>query len=419
MSTKPDSPSRTKRRRESVSVAPYPPPRKDSTSLNTGHDPAKTALYIPSLQTSTSNLFTNNFSYPSPSSTSPSSCTDLLDCSANKNYVNPADLFNSGSFQPQNFPTPTSASTTSSIFPPTPEFTTYMPSFSSSSKDLNSTRQGSIDYNDLNSLMNSLNDPSSVYKPPPMDDNSLLFNTADNSFSPQQFLYPDVTSPASFTNDSGFQSAHSNTPFQFAWQSTTRSHGSNEYNTSLPFEPSHSSTNPIDIIMKQGSKMNSGNPFAAQAIHNAQLFAQFPDINDVFDLLIDQKGTDCYTFAEIVDTMLRDSLIVSIQSAGIAVPELPVSADLSTYVSAYWELIHPHLPILFKPGFVAQFAPEGSLLGMCALGALTLNSERHARALNAAAKAVVKDVPSFLKSTNPSDETRDSANCRMCKGCSW
>ena len=147
--------------------------------------------------------------------------------------------------------------------------------------------------------------------------------------------------------------------------------------------------------MKQDSKMNSNNPFAAQAIHNTQLFAQFPDINDVFDLLVDQKGTDGYTRAEVVDAMLRDSLIVSIQSAGIEVPELPISTDLSTYICAYWELIHPHLPILFKPGFVAHFAPEGSLLAMCALGALTLNAERHALALNAAAKALVKNVLSL------------------------
>lgn len=147
--------------------------------------------------------------------------------------------------------------------------------------------------------------------------------------------------------------------------------------------------------MKQDSKMNSSNPFTAQAIHNAQLFAQFPDINDVFDLLIDQKGQDIYARPEVVDAMLRDSLIVSIQAAGIPVPELPVPTDLSTYVCAYWELIHPHLPILFKPGFVAQFTPEGTLLGMCALGALTLNNERHALALNASAKAVVKNVLPF------------------------
>jgi len=150
--------------------------------------------------------------------------------------------------------------------------------------------------------------------------------------------------------------------------------------------------------MKQDSKMNFGNPFTAQAIHNAQLFAQFPDINDVFDLLIDQKGSDSYARTEVVDTMLRDSLVVSVQAAGVAIPDFPAATDLSTYVCAYWELIHPHLPILFKPGFVAQFAPEGTLLGMCALGALTLNAERQAVALNASAKAVVKNVSSSKKS---------------------
>ena len=169
--------------------------------------------------------------------------------------------------------------------------------------------------------------------------------------------------------------------------------------------------------MKQDSKMNSSNPFTAQAIHNAQLFAQFPDINDVFDLLIDQKGSDTFSRIEAVDAMLRDSLIVSVQAAGIAIPELPVPTDLSTYVCAYWELIHPHLPILFKPGFVAQFAPEGTLLGMCALGALTLNAERHALALNASAKAVVKTVSSFKKVTNCSVENKDSVSYRMFKGC--
>jgi hypothetical protein len=148
----------------------------------------------------------------------------------------------------------------------------------------------------------------------------------------------------------------------------------------------------MDIIMKQDSKLSSSNPFTSGAIHNAQLFAAFPDGNDVFDLLIDEKEPAQYSRREDVDAMLRGNLIATIQNAGIKVPEIPIAADLSTYVSAYWEYIHPHVPVFFKPGFVAQIVPEGTLLGICALGALTMGATHHAVAISHSARAVVQKV---------------------------
>ena len=117
-------------------------------------------------------------------------------------------------------------------------------------------------------------------------------------------------------------------------------------------------------------------------------------MNDVFDMLIDDKPL--YARKEIIDAMLRGNLIATIEAAGIPSPEVPAPMDLGTYVSAYWECIHPHLPIFFKPGFIPQFAQEGVLLGICALGALALNAHQHASNLIICAKAVVQYVFSFV-----------------------
>lgn len=389
--SKPDSPPRQKRRRESISVAPLPP---RAFSLSSAGQPANPTVYVPaSAPATTTNFFSFN-NYPSPSSTSPSSTAgaEFMDCNINTNYVNPADLFSAGPFAaPQNFATPASTSSCSSMIPPyTPPFSTYVPSFSGSSKNVNPLHRTSIDSSvfDISNMMTTL--PENNQALPKPDENKMMLDAGELGFSPPQLF--DMTSPASFTNDSGFHSAHSNTPFQFSWQPTNLSHGSDEYNTGLPFEPSASSVSPMDIIMKQGTKLTSSNPFTTGALHNAQLFATFPDSNDVFDLLIDDKEPSSYTRKEIVDNMLRGNLIASAQSAGIAVPEIPVAMDLSTYVSAFWEYIHPHAPIFFKPGFIAQFVQEGILLGMCALGALTMSAKQHALALNTCAKAIIKNV---------------------------
>jgi len=388
---KPDTPHRQKRRRESISVAPLPP---RTFSLSSNSQPPNPAMYIPASAPATTTNFFNFNNYPSPSSTSPSSTAgaEFMDCNINSNYVNPADLFSAGPFAaPQNFATPASTSSSSSMIPPyTPPFSTYVPSFSGSSKNINPLHRASIDSTvfDISNMMTTL--PENSQCPANPDENKMMLDTGELAFSPPQLF--DTTSPASFTNDSGFHSAHSNTPFQFSWQPTNLSHGNDEYNTGLPFEPSASSVSPMDIIMKQGSKLTSSNPFTTGVLHNAQLFATFPDSNDVFDLLIDDKEPSNYTRREIIDNMLRGNLIASAQSAGVAVPEIPVAMDLSTYVSAYWEYIHPHAPIFFKPGFIAQFVQEGVLLGMCALGALTMSAKQQALALNTCAKAIIKNV---------------------------
>jgi hypothetical protein len=217
----------------------------------------------------------------------------------------------------------------------------------------------------------------------------MLLDTTD-TFSPPQ-LY-DITSPASFTNDSGVNNTHCNTTFQFAWQPTSKSHGSDEYNTGLPFEPSTSAVSPMDIIMKQSVKLGVNNPFTPSALNSTQLFSAFPDSNDVFDLLIDDKDPSSYTKREIIDAMLLGNLIATAQSAGVVTPEMPAAVDLSTYVNAYWEFIHPHIPFFFKPAFVAQFVQEGVLLAMCSLGALTVGATQHSLSLNVCAKAIVKEV---------------------------
>jgi hypothetical protein len=382
---------RAKRRRESISVAPLPP-RNLSISSVQGSQPNNPAIYMPaSAPASTTNFF--NFNYPSPSSTSPSSTgAELMECAINSNYVNPADLFSVGPFAaPQNFATPASTTSSSSIIPPTPPFSTYIPSFSGS-KNFNTVHRASIDSGmfDFSPMMTTVTDALNTQCPPIPDENNMMLDSAESVFSPPQMF--DMTSPASFTNDSGFQSAHSNVPFQFAWQPTSLSHGRDEYNTSLPFEPSHSSVSPMDIIMKQDSKLNSASPFSAGALHNAQLFAAFPDSNDVFDLLIDDREPATYTRKEIIDSSLRANLIATVQAAGVTATEIPPAIDLSTYVSAYWEFIHPHAPIFFKPGFVAQFVQEGILFGMCALGALAMSATQQAITLNICAKAVIQDV---------------------------
>lgn len=379
---KADPAPKPRRRRESISVAPLP---RQNASLGSASSQPNSAVYMSaSAPPTTSNLF--SFGYPSPSSTSPSStCADSLDCYMNTNYVNPADLFSVGPYTtPQNFATPASAS---SFVPPTPPFTTYMSSFPCSTKHFSTTPRASIDSSvfDYSSMMATLSDSSSVST---IDDSKMMLDTNEVEYSPHLL---DITSTASFTADSGFNSAHSNTPFQFSWQPDARSHGTDEYNTGLPLDASPHSISRMDIFMKQGSKLN-GTPVSPDCVHNAQLFAAFPDSNDVFDLLIDDKDSSQYTRKEIVDSMLRGNLIATTQSAGISVPEIPVAVDLSIYVSAFWEHIHPHCPIFFKPGFVAQFVQEGILLGMCALGALTMGAIQHALSLQTCAKAVARDV---------------------------
>jgi hypothetical protein len=311
----------------------------------------------------------------------------------NSNYVNPADLFSVGGAFPQNFATPPSISSNSSIIPPTPEFSAYIPQFPAHPENFESVhRTSDPSAFDISVLMNTLAHPHNNFGPP-IEENSMMVDSLDDFSPPQHYTPSDVTSPASFTTDQGYP--NSNT-YQFAWQRTTMSHGMNEYNTALPFEPSHSSVSPMDIIMKQDSKLTSSNPFTTEALHNAQLFAAFPDGNDVFDLLIDEKATAGYSRREDVDSMLRGNLIATIQNAGITIPEIPTAADLSTYVSAYWEYIHPHVPVFFKPGFVAQIVPEGTLLGICALGALTMGATQHAVAISGCARAVVAKVSSRI-----------------------
>ena len=382
--TKLDTPLRQKSRRESISIAPIPP---QDPSIQ-GTQPSNTAIYMPASAPAIKTSFFS-FNYPSPLSTSPSCTgTDLMDCSRCTNYVNPADIFSASSFTaPQNFTTPASTSNSSTI-PPTPPFSTYMPSFTGSS-NINPMHRMSISSSifDISTMMNTLSDQNSQCPAVP-DENTLMVDT-EPIFSPTQLL--DMNSPASFTNDSGFPSTHSTTPYQFEWQATSCSHGSDEYNTTLPFEPSASSFSSMDIVMNNSYKLSS-NPFTPEAQHPARLFAAFPDSNDVFDLLIDDKEPSGSMRQEIVDSILRGNLITAAQNAGVSVPEIPVEMDLSIYFSAYWQYIHPHFPIFFKPGFVAHFVQEGVLLGMCALGALTAGAMQHAVSLNICTKAVVKEV---------------------------
>jgi hypothetical protein len=328
----------------------------------------KSALYVPASAPATTTSF-SNFNYPSPSSTSPSSTgAEFLDCSLNTNYVNPADLFNSGSLStPQSFATPAPTASNSSIIPPTPPFATCLPPVS-----------GPIS----GSCAHRVSVDSSFFD----------MDTSDTFSSPQ--LY-EITSP-SFTNDSSFQTAQSNTQFQFTWKPTNDSHGCDEYNPSLPFEPSALSMSPTEIITKQSVKFDANNPFSPSALNSAQLFVAFPDGDNVFDLLIDD-GTLSYSKNEIVNAMLRGNLVAMAQNGGVETPEIPAAVDLSTYVSAYWEYIHPHIPIFFKPAFVAQFVQEGVLLGVCALGALTVGATHHGLSLNVCAKAIVKEVHSRIK----------------------
>lgn len=388
-----DAPPLPKRRRVSISVTHLPPQNPSSSSAS---QPTPPAVYMPTSAPATTTSFFN-FNYPSPSSTSPSSTgADFMDCSINTNYVNPADLYNAGSFSAsQSFTTPASTVSNSSVIAPTPRFHAYMSSFTSPSKSDNSMHRASVDSSvfDISTMMNTLSDQN-TQSTTQADENSMMMDNGEISFSPKLF---DMTPPASFSNDSGFPNIHSNSPFQFAWQSTSHSHDSDDYNTSLPFEPSASFATPMDIILKQDTKLNSTYAFTPTLNCSAQLFPTFPENNDVFDLLIDDKEASSYTCAEIVDSILRANLIATVQSAGVSVPEIPVAMDLSIYVSAYWEYIHPHAPIFFKPGFVAHFVQEGILLGMCALGALAMGALQHANALNICTKAVVKEVRLFSK----------------------
>ena len=242
---------------------------------------------------------------------------------------------------------------------------------------------------DISTLMDTIVDQNT--QGPIRDDthNAIILDTSD-SFSPTH-LY-DITSPTSFTNDSGLPNIHSNTHFQFAWQPTNKSHGIDEYNTGQGFEPSAYSISPMDIIMKQSIKLGTNDPFIPSALNSTQIFAAFPDSSDDFDLLIDDKDPLAYSKKEIVDAVFRGKLIAIAQNAGVATPEIPAALDLNAYVNAYWECIHPHLPIFFKPAFVTQFVQEGIVLGMCSLGALTVGAVQHALALHVCAKAVVKEV---------------------------
>lgn len=141
-------------------------------------------------------------------------------------------------------------------------------------------------------------------------------------------------------------------------------------------------------------------------------------MNDVFDMLIDDKP-NAYVRKEIIDAMLRGNLIATVEAAGVVAPEVPVAMDLGTYISAYWEYIHPHLPIFFKSGFVPQFAQEGVLLGMCALGALALNAFQHARNLTVCAKAVVRHVLAPFYRTDSSVGIMGIVSYPMYRVCCW
>src|SRR5438045_5721616 len=121
-----DAPRR-KRRGESIAVTPLDP-LHPSLAPQTSPSNAS-AVYMPASAPATTTSFLN-FNYPSPSSTSPSSTgPEFMDYSLSTNYVNPADLFSASAFSaPQNFPTPASTSSNSSMIPPTPPFATYVPS---------------------------------------------------------------------------------------------------------------------------------------------------------------------------------------------------------------------------------------------------------------------------------------------------
>jgi len=365
------------------------PARNMSLSGEQGNE--KLALYMPASAPATTTTFFN-FNYPSPSESSPSSTgAELLDCSLNTNYVNPADLFNGGSHStPQNFATPSSTVTNSSVIPPTPPFATYLPNYSGSFSG-SSVHHISVDSSvfDISMLMDTIGDQNT--QRPIRDDthNAIILDTSD-TFSPPN-LY-DLTSTTSFMNDSRLPNTHSNTPFQFAWQPTNKSHGIDEYNTRLGFEPSAYSISPMDIIMKQSANLGTDDPFTPGALNRTQILAAFPDSSDVFDLLIDDKDPLAYSKKELVDAVFRGKLIAIVQNAGVATPDIPAAVDLNAYVNAYWEYIHPHLPIFFRPAFVIQLIQEGILLGMCSLGALTVGAMQHALALNVCAKAVVKEV---------------------------
>ena len=386
--TKTEVPPRTRRRRESISVAPP----HHSPSLNSMRSNSL-AVYVPtSAPATTTNFF--NVNYPSPSSTSPSSSApEFMDTSTNGNYVNPADLFNVGVFSaPQNFTTPASTPSTASIIPPTPPFTTYTPLFTRSSRNYKDISRASTDSSvlDIRTVMDTLSDPQNTPCTTILDENGMVLDTGDMTFSPHQLL--DMTTPTSFTNDFGFSRAHSNTPFQSTWQPVLRPYSSDDYNTTTLFYPTASSISPMDFIIKQETDLASSSPFTSGDPNNAQSFATFSESNDVFDVLIDDQELYSYSRKEIVDNMWRENLVIALQNAGISMPDIPAATDLGSYIDEYWEQIHPHIPIFFKPGFTVQFAYEGVLLGMCALGALSKGATKHAVCLNFCAKTVVKDV---------------------------
>jgi hypothetical protein len=380
-----------KRRRESLNVAPYPQ-RKPSVSMASNSQSNKMAMYMPTGPSTSSNTF--SFAYPSPSSASPASSADIFDCSLNSNYVNPADLFSAGSSNgPQSLSTPASTTSSSSMIPLTPELQTYIPSFTGSNEDYSSTiaHAGSLESSssfDFGASSLSFPDTQPNYAGISTDPFAIL----ENMFStPQGFLQNDLTSPTAMPQpDTALNSSHSNVPFQFSWQPTCQSHGSNEYNTTLPFLPSHSSVSPIDIIMKQDAKLCPSNAFTAGAVQNAQLFANFSDVNDVFDLLIAEDKAPSDPRKDVIDSKIRGNLVATIQNTRNQLVELPPAEDLSDYVDAYWVSIHPHMPIFFKPGFVASIASEGVLLAMCALGALTMNVTHDAVRIISYAQMVVQ-----------------------------
>jgi hypothetical protein len=245
-------------------------------------------------------------------------------------YVNPADLVNLTSVSGiQNLATPASSTSSKTLL--TPEIPNYLPGFNESNASYVMEQNNSVNVFSFDLSMASFSDANCIA----VNDQYTLMDDV-HSFS-QSFANPTSTST---TDDSDFTKFNSNVPFQFTWQATSRSHGSNEFGTALPFESSHSSVSPIDVILKQENKLDSINLFSSEAVQNTQLFSSLGEEVDFFQTF---ERTVPPTPKEPVDTIGRDNLLSAIQSSGVQCPDLPSSADwvsISTPIGRLYILIY-------------------------------------------------------------------------------